>query len=189
MTWRASRGPSQDVRRPQGCVLGALCSLWPWRPSQLTLWGLSFPNPHPGPLEVGCSFLARATGWASCLAPRMCQSPRVAPAGFQPPAIPHPRQRLPRRLHSHTALEASGCCGRRRVGRSLFIEQHPRSSHQPPVQPQRDSQSALDCRPVASGAEGLCFGGWSWHTVQWDCCVHCHYPHHCFPKDPVDSLP
>lgn len=116
MTWGASPGPSQDVRRPRGCVLGVLCSLWPWRPSQLTLQGLSFPNPHLGPLEVGCSFLARLTRWASCLAPVTCQSPQVAPAGFQPPAFPHPQQRLPRRLHSHTPLEALGCCGRRRVG-------------------------------------------------------------------------
>jgi len=52
MTRRASRGPSQDVRRPQGCVLGVLCSLWPWRPSQLTLRGLSFPTPIRVPRKL-----------------------------------------------------------------------------------------------------------------------------------------
>lgn len=165
MTRRASRGPSQDVRRPQGCVLGVLCSLWPWRPSQLTLQGLSFPNPDPGPPEVGCSFLARATGRASCLAPRTCQSPRVVPAGFQPPAIPH----LDSGYHAGFTLtqlwRPRGAVGGGVWGEALFIEQHRRACHQPPVQPQRDGQSALDCCPVASGAEGLCFGGWSWHIL------------------------
>ena len=56
--------------------------------TQLVLRGLSFPNPHPGPPEVGCSFLARSTRQASCLASRMCQSSPVAPAGLS--AIPYP---------------------------------------------------------------------------------------------------